>query len=320
MKLNQSHKISSKITNLIIDIEANKKALSLLPTNKKRIERLRAKSFLKSGLYSAKIEGNPLTEADYQYSDNELHKLEINNIVKSLEWLYNSKHNLNVELVRFLHQKALHNLRSDAGHFRTEQSAIFNSAGVAIYLTPPASEIKQTLNQIIDNFQKNEEHILIKIALFHYRFEKLHPFIDGNGRVGRLLTNKQLFDYSYSLQGSISLDQSIENNRQIYYDTLNQESNDVTQFIEFFLDALKTSQSNALSSLSTAKGEKSLNLPPRRAEILAIIKDHSPISFDQIHRRFMGVKESTLHYDLQQLQKTNLIKKLGNSRGALYTT
>mgnify|MGYP005676287099 FL=1 len=65
--------------------------------------------------------------------------------------------------------------------------------------------------------------------------------------------------------------------------------------------------------------EQEDQLLPRRKEILNIIRDHSPCSFDKIHRRFHSTPTSTIHYDLQQLQKVGLIKKLGATRGALYT-
>jgi len=60
-------------------------------------------------------------------------------------------------------------------------------------------------------------------------------------------------------------------------------------------------------------------LLPRRKEILETIKDHKTVSFDFIRRRFVNVPDSTLHYELQQLIKHGFIKKLGVSRGALYS-
>jgi len=60
-------------------------------------------------------------------------------------------------------------------------------------------------------------------------------------------------------------------------------------------------------------------LLPRRREILETIRDHKMVSFDFIRRRFVNVPDSTLHYELQQLMKHGFIKKLGVSRGALYS-
>lgn len=66
--------------------------------------------------------------------------------------------------------------------------------------------------------------------------------------------------------------------------------------------------------------EKESHLLPRRREILATIRDHSPCSGDFLQRHFMGTPSSTLRYDLLQLQKENFIHKLGVTRGALYST
>lgn len=60
------------------------------------------------------------------------------------------------------------------------------------------------------------------------------------------------------------------------------------------------------------------NLLPRRAEIIAIIRDHQMVSFNFLSRRFPGIPTSTLHYDLKQLVKGGFINKLGSTNGALY--
>ena len=60
------------------------------------------------------------------------------------------------------------------------------------------------------------------------------------------------------------------------------------------------------------------NLLPRRAEILGIIRDHRLVNFDQIRRRFMGVNERTLRYDLKKLADNGFIRKLGNTKGVYY--
>jgi hypothetical protein len=70
--------------------------------------------------------------------------------------------------------------------------------------------------------------------------------------------------------------------------------------------------------MDTSLSHAELHLLPRRAEILGIVRDHKMVTFDTIRRRFIPVAISTLHYDLQQLMKVGLIRKLGSTRGALY--
>lgn len=317
MRLNQTYQLTSHLQEQLIDIAANKKALSLLPPNPDQRLAIRHLSLLHSGLYSARIEGNPLTILTLPHTKNSLAKLEITNLSNALSHLFTHPVDPTIALIRQLHNQAMHNLRSDAGQFRTQMSAIYNSAGIAVYLTPPPEEIIPTLTQMISSYHSSPNPLLAAM-IFHYQFEKLHPFIDGNGRVGRLLLSQALFAHSYSLDGTIILDQQLEAHRSDYYEVLSQDKKDITTYLEFMLQCLLSAQNQALVSLTTPPSSPTSTLSPRRAELLATITDHSPCSFDFLHRRFYNVKLSTLHYDLQQLCKVGLIRKLGSTRGVLY--
>lgn len=319
MLLNHTFQNTPHLQELLIEISANKKALSLLPQNPDQIASLRHISLLHSGLYSARIEGNPLTPATFPHTKNKLAKLEVTNLANTLSSLFSHPDDLSLGLIRDLHKRALHNLRADAGQFRTEISAIYNSAGVAVYLTPPPEEIIPALSQMITSYLTSPNPLIASL-IFHYQFEKLHPFVDGNGRVGRLVLTQALFTHSYSLNGTITLDKQIEARRSGYYDALALEKKDLTPYLEFMLECLLSAQNQALQTLTTDSQSNKSSLSPRRAELVATITDHSPCSFDFLHRRFYNVKPSTLHYDLQQLEKQGYIQKLGYTRGALYSS
>lgn len=317
MLLNHTYQNTPRLQELLIDTAANKKALSLLPQNPEQIASLRHLSLLHSGLYSARIEGNPLTPASYTQTTDQLAKLEVSNLTQALSYLFSHPSSLSLSLIRELHKKALSNLQSDAGQFRSEMSAIYNQAGVAIYLTPPPEEIIPTLTRMVTAYLSSPQP-LISAFIFHFQFEKLHPFVDGNGRVGRLILAHALFTHSYSLDGTVTLDEQIEARRAEYYDALTTGKKDLTPYLEFMLECLLAAQNQALQALVTPSLTSLPALSPRRAELLATITDHSPCSFDFLHRRFFSVKPSTLHYDLQQLVKAGHIRKLGATRGALY--
>lgn len=317
MLLNHIYQNSPHLQQLLIEIAGNKKALGLIAPDPDKVRSLRHLSLLNSGLYSARIEGNPLTPASYAQTTDQLAKLEVSNLTQALSSLFTHPSNLSLSLIRELHKQALSNLRADAGQFRSEMSAIYNSAGVAIYLTPPPEEIIPTLTQMVTAYLASP-HPLISAFIFHYQFEKLHPFVDGNGRVGRLILAHALFTHSYSLDGTVTLDEQIEARRAEYYDALATEQKDLTTYLEFMLECLLSAQNQALQTLATPSLASLPTLSPRRAELLATITDHSPCSFDFLHRRFFSVKPSTLHYDLQQLVKAGHIRKLGTTRGALY--
>jgi Fic family protein len=214
----------------------------------------------------------------------------------------------------------MYNLRSDAGSIRLEQSAIFNSAGVAVYLTPPPQEIKSLLENWKLQIELSSTHPIIQAIISHYQFEKIHPFIDGNGRVGRLIISQQLRRSGYDFNGLLILEASIDKSRDEYYFHLQNEKKDLTNFIEYFLILISSSATLAINKIANPDPLRlSSNLLPRRQELLNIIRDHRVVSFDFLHRRFSAIPASTLRFDLLSLQKGGFIQKLGVTRGALYS-
>lgn len=121
----------------------------------------------------------------------------------------------------------------------------------------------------------------------------------------------------YDFAGLLALEEGIDKTRADYYYHLQNESKDLTGFVEYFLTLMTDSASRALTKITTSPPTS--HLLPRRQELLNIISDHSPCSFDFLQRNFMGTSASTIRYDLLQLQKIGLIQKLGVTRGALYS-
>ena len=310
MLLNQVFTLNPKIQSLLNTLEGQKTAFHLIPVKPAITINLRRHSLLGSARFSARIEGI--------VHDSDTNKLAIQNLENTYTWLYTQPTTIPLDLnfLKTLHAKSLHNLRSDAGQFRTEQSAIFNSAGIAVYLTPPPQDIIPLLSS-----WQLQGSVLCKTIISHYQFEKIHPFLDGNGRVGRLILTQQLRRINFDFSGLLSREEKIDQTRDDYYYHLQNESRDVTAFIEYFLSLMVDSASQVLTKISQPHDLSTAStLLPRRQELLNIIADHSPCSFDFLHRRFMAIPASTLRYDLLNLQRKNLITKLGVTRGALYST
>jgi fido (protein-threonine AMPylation protein) len=308
MLLNQTFKLTPKIQSLLNTLEGQKLAFGLIPVKPELVLNLRRQSLLHSALYSAKIEGIG--------QDSQFGKLALQNLERTYVWLYHQKIDFPIDqpFLRTLHAKSYQDLGGDAGHFRTEQSAIFNSAGIAVYLTPPPQEIPALLEE-----WQLQTYDLCKILISHYQFEKIHPFLDGNGRVGRLILTQQLRRLAYDFGGLLVIEEAINNTRDDYYYHLQNESKDITGFIEYFLTLLTDQSPKVLAQISRPP-EPSIasSLLPRRQELLHIIRDHSPCSFDFLHRRFVAIPPSTLRFDLLSLQKSGLIRKLGVTNGVLY--
>jgi Fic family protein len=162
------------------------------------------------------------------------------------------------------------------------------------------------------------EHPLIIAAIGQFIFEKIHPFADGNGRTGRLISTYLLTKAGFDFEGLIPIEKYINEHRSWYYQTLEPSSN-CSEFIDFFLESLSFQANYTLDELKNPiENTASSNLLPRRRELLEVIKDHPESSFDFLHRRFMNQSPLSLHRDLKHLMQKELIKKLGSTRGAVY--
>ncbi len=313
--------LNEKIVELLQSIEASKEVIDSHTIPPKVEQNIRRQSILKSSLYSARIEGNELTleELSSIPSDNQ-QKVEIFNILKATNWIIKRrKKDLSLNDILELHKASMEGLSPDAGNIRKDVNAIFNSAGIAIYMPPPPHRVKPLLNKLVAYANGKEKFIPIRATLSHYVFEKIHPFMDGNGRVGRLLIQKIMHQGGYGMKGLLPLEEFLDNNRANYYRSLEEPEKDVTDYLIFILEAIaETAEKAKEMVLIKQEAEVEDYLLPRRAEIYNIIKEQKMVNFDQIKRRFRKVNERTLRYDLKRLQDEDLIIKLGVTKGVYY--
>ncbi|MGI5828188.1 MAG: Fic family protein [Patescibacteria group bacterium] len=328
MHIPPTYQLTRKITVSLQEIERLKARLDYYATDKTLEKYSRQKSLLKSSLFSARIEGNPQTLEQFEnggwINSREKQKLEVANLYRALEYVLSKSWRSDVTLddLKFIHNQVMDGLSRETGFLRTEPSAIYNTAGIAIYVCPLPNEIKPLLQQLLVYVNQDFEPIIpIKTALSHIVFEKIHPFLDGNGRLGRLLIHLVLKKWQYDFRGLAPVEEYLDNNRQTYYDLLAENKQDRTEFIEFFLEGLIYGLKIGVSEKEIQKNKLQTpeqKLPPRRYEILQIIKDHKIVSFDFIKRRFFAIPSRTLRYDLKQLTDKQFIQKRGVTRGVVY--
>ena len=323
MKFPPIYTKNQQINTLLTELDVLKKAFELITPAKQTLTYLRRASHLKSSLYSARIEGNPLELHDVSDTpidiSGSIHKQEIANILKAMSTIDQiSTIVVDIPFLLSLHKDVLNEISSSAGKLRIEESAIFNQAGIAVYLAPAPQSISPLLDELCRFCTSENDPIPIKAAISHIWFEKIHPFVDGNGRVGRLLSLAILKTAGYDFGGIVPIEEYIESHRQEYYDVLGKDIQDVTPFIEYYLTAIVSQANKSLVEINNPVPKHRAELLPRRAELLDIIKDHKTVTFDFLTRRFRAIPTSTLHYDLIQLIKKGYIIKLGSTRGTLY--
>jgi len=143
------------------------------------------------------------------------------------------------------HRKMTEEILSDAGHFRSNAVGIHKN-GKVIHIAPQANRIISLMQNLLNWLKQTEIHPLICSCIFHYEFEFIHPFSDGNGRMGRLWQTLILGQWR-SLFYSLPIENTIKNNQKEYYKALKlaDKNAESTLFIEFMLniilDSIKSS-------------------------------------------------------------------------------
>lgn len=324
MNIPAKYILTPKISQLLSSIETSKEIIHTINIPPEIESNIRRQSTLKSSLFSARVEGNILTLDELSKKNSKDQKrIEVFNILKALNLIHQrGGKDITVKQILELHKVVMTGLadQENIGRFRTDLGAIFNSAGIAIYLPPRPSQVLSQMSRLVNFINSpKEQSISIKSCLTHYSFEKIHPFLDGNGRVGRLLLQAVLQNGSYGMKGLLPFEEYLDGHRSAYYHALEDTEEEVTDYLEFMLGAIaETAQKARILVLEKQQLKAEDYLLPRRAEIFNIIKDHRMITFDEIKRRFLTIDPRVLRYDLKHLKDRGLIKKRGVTKGVYY--
>lgn len=208
----------------------------------------------KEAISSMYIEGTQTTMSDVLEDEiteenkkkNEKVSTEASNHTKALQYgaAYLNHNNFTHSLIKDLHKIILTGIVSEnklhtLGNYKDKDNYIINSVGTVVFNPPSYTETKKYMDELIDfmNDSKLDINPLIKTAIIHSQFESIHPFDDGNGRVGRLLISLCLYKFNVIKMPFFYISEAISQNKIIYYKKLtNSREKDYSEWIKFFLN------------------------------------------------------------------------------------
>ena len=239
-------------------------------------------------------------------------------------------------LIRELHKILMQGVRGEhktPGEFRTSQNWIGGSMpSNAVYVPPPHTEIAECLTDF-EKFINNEEidtPDLIKIAILHYQFESIHPFLDGNGRIGRLLIPLYIQSKGMLDKSCLYISDYIERNKDTYYDMLTRvrTHNDMIDWIKFFLEAVIETSKTAkekfrnVVELTMEMDKIIMDLPVKPENVKKVINVlyNEPVINRKKLCDITKIKEGTIKNIINCLLENNIIvETTGYSRNQIFT-
>ncbi len=298
---------------------------------------LERNNLVTSTYISNSIEGNPLTLPEVtnlllgdRVPTNRDEK-EVRNYFEILKNLNQySKVSLLLDTITTIHEQLLTGVNPDiAGIIRNTPVAVgsyYYEGSVQkmkVQHKPPyhtQREIRVEVNALLAWTEQSKLPSPLSAGVFHHQFVYIHPFVDGNGRVCRLMTALLFLQKNYAINKYFVLDDYYDIDRLQYSEKLHTaDSGDKTLWLEYFTDGIKFSLQGALAkakdSLTTVSVSKQPT--PREKDVLELFQMHQEVSSTMVATKFHVTRQQA-HKLLQALEKSGFVKKIGSTKSSYY--
>jgi len=311
------YKITGKILKRVASIserigEVNAAHLNKPPT------KLRKKNRIKTIHSSLEIEGNTLTiEQITAIVENKRvigpkkDILEVKNAIAVYDYL-DKLDPFNFDSFCEAHGILMNGLIDSAGRLRSKTVGIVRGSEVA-HIAPPSEMLMPLMNDLFDYLKNDDDLILIKSCVFHYEMEFIHPFIDGNGRMGRLWQTLILKDTNPVFE-YLPIETLIKERQELYYVSLGKSDNtgESTVFIEFMLDIILES----LEDLLNIQNVSLTNID--RINLFKSIIKNDYFTRKAYLKNFREISSATASRDLNYAVENGIIEKIGDKNTTRY--
>ena len=217
------------------------------------------------------------------------------------------------------HAVLMYGLVDDAGHWRSTGAGIYRGDRL-VHMAPPQSQVPRLMTDLFHWLKNSDAHPLIASAAFHYEFEFIHPFSDGNGRIGRLWQTLILSHWQPML-AYLPVETVIKNRQQDYYQLLTEsdQKSDCSAFIEFLLQAIEDSLQEAISTQPDVVSEKTrVDMQVKTPEqILLLLQQNPHMTLSEVADA-IGKSVSTVERAVAKLKKENRLAYHGPKKGGYW--
>jgi Fic family protein len=344
------YSITNKILKHVGVIEACREVVDHAPLLPYYEKEFRKDALVRTVHHGTHIEGNELnlTQAEqamfgHEVMARERDIQEVINYRGVMEYIENLKtqmsnvkSEIDEEFVENLHKMIVEKILEPerSGVYRTTQVVVRNSMTGEVTFTPPvALAVPYQVKELIDFVNKSgveDIHPVLKSGVSHYELVRIHPFVDGNGRVARVLSTFILFQSGYDIRRFFSLEEYFDNDAARYYTSLQsveKNNGDLTAWLEYFTEGLaieltkikeKVEKISVDGKLRERLGGKPVMLSDRQLKIIEYIQKTGYLANTGFKTLFPFVSEDTVLNELKSLIKHGIVKKQGSTKAAKY--
>ena len=314
--------ITSKIIELISKISEKIGEINSLQNSPHQIK-LRKENRIKTIHTSLAIENNSLSIEQIiaiidgkRVLGNPNEIKEVKNSIQAYDLLlslnpYNEKDLLKA------HKLMMQDLVDRNGKYRTDGVGIFDGEKV-VHLAPPADIVPKLMFDLFEWLKTSDVHPLIKSCVFHYEFEFIHPFQDGNGRMGRLWQTVILKDWK-EVFAWLPVETLIKENQKEYYNALgvSDSAADSTKFIEFMLTLILNTIEEIIATENKVTQKVTQKVTVNQQKIIDAIKNNPFITQEEL-ASIVGIARKNIISNMKKLQENGLIKRIGADKNGYW--
>ncbi len=338
--------ITNKILKNIGSIEASKEVIDNAPLLPYFEKEFREDAMVRTVHYGTHIEGNELnlSEAEkvllgQQITARDRDIQEVINYRKVMDYIGSLKAQetkIDEDVIKHLHKLTVEKILAaeQCGVFRKTQVVVKNSTTGEISFRPPMAvaisfQIKNLL-EFVESAKDEDVHPVLKSGIVHYELVRIHPFLDGNGRVARALATLILYQDGYDIRKFFSLEEYFDEDAASYYEALQsveKGNGDLTHWLEYFTLGLsielakirgKVEGISVDAKIKEKLGGSPIMLTPRQLKIIEYIQKIGYLQNQAFEQLFPMVSEDTVLNEIKALVSAGIIKKHGVTKGARY--